>query len=339
MNPIIEKEIISFASLYSFLVYILKKYSKYLVFILLMYATYFFLKPSSYSSEVSFYTNYTESSSSLSSLGVLSSLGGFNSESNDLKFSVSNYLNSDKLLRQVVEKEYVIGKDKDTLINFWGNSYDKIFSKNPISLLKKMNRRFSLISTLSIEEKKLLFAKEKLARAISYVEDRRSSLHTITVKIDGNYPLLSKNIVDSIFKSIISYSTEVTSIKAKEKRNFIEGRLSETKENLESAEENMQLFLEKNKNIISPSLVLQEERIQRDIVLYNQLYLNLSDQLEASKIDEKDNTSSIFLLDEPETSPYKSGRSLFESLLLISTLLFSMLLFFEGFKNKNQLFK
>ena len=338
MNPIFENENISFISLYRFLVYVFKKYSKYFILTLFLYSTYFFMKPSSYSSQVSFYTNYSESSS-LSSLGLLSSLGGFSSDSNDLKFSVSNYLNSDKFLKQVVEKEYIIGEDKDTLINLWGNSYNKVFSLNPISLLKKLNRRFSLISTLSTEEKKLLFAKEKLARSISYKEDRRSSLHTVTVKIDDNYISLSKDIVDSVFQSIISYSTEVTSIKAKEKSSFIKGRLLEIKENLESAEESMQLFLEKNKNITSPSLVLQQERIQRDIILYGQLYLSLSDQLEVSKIDEKDNTSSIFVLDEAETSSYKSGRSLFENLLIIFILFFSTFLFFEGYKNKDSLFK
>ncbi len=338
MNPIIEKESINFVSLYSFLAYILKKYSKYFIFILLLYSTYFFLKAPSYSSEVSFYTNYNESSN-FSSLGILSSLGGFSSESNDLRFSVTNYLNSDKLLRQIVEKEYMIGEDKDTLINFWGGNYNKVFSKNPISFLKKIDRRFSLVRTLSTQEKKLLFAKEKLARSINYSEDRRSSLHTIEIKINDNYPSLSKDLVDSVFQSIIKYSTEVTSIKAKEKSNFIQGRLLQTKEDLESAEENMQLFLEKNKNITSPSLILQQARIQRDIMLYSQLYLSLSDQLELSKIDQKDTTSSIFLLDKPETSSYKSGRSLFESLLLIFTFLFSVFLFFEGFKNKNQLFR
>ena len=243
------------------------------------------------------------------------------------------------MLTQVVEKEYVIGKDKDTLVNFWGSNYNKVFSINPISMFKKINRKFSLITNLSEEEKKLLFAKEKLARSINHSEDRKSSLHTITIEIDDIYPSLSKDISNSIFQSIINYSTEVTSIKAKEKSSFIEGRLFEIKQDLDAAEETMRLFLEKNKNITSPSLILQQGRLQRDIELYSQLYLSLSDQLELSKIDQKDTTSSIFLLDEPEISSYKSGRSLLQSLLIIFTFLFSIFFSVEGFKNRNQLFR
>ena len=338
MNPIIEKENVSFTNLYRFAIYILKKYSKYFSLILVLYSVYFFIKAPSYSSDISFYTNYNKSSN-LSSLSVLSDLGGFSSEGNDLRFSVSHYLNSDRLLTQVVEKEYVIGKDKDTLVNFWGSNYNKVFSINPISMFKKINRKFSLITNLSEEEKKLLFAKEKLARSINHSEDRKSSLHTITIEIDDIYPSLSKDISNSIFQSIINYSTEVTSIKAKEKSSFIEGRLFEIKQDLDAAEETMRLFLEKNKNITSPSLILQQGRLQRDIELYSQLYLSLSDQLELSKIDQKDTTSSIFLLDEPEISSYKSGRSLLQSLLIIFTFLFSIFFSVEGFKNRNQLFR
>ena len=101
----------------------------------------------------------------------------------------------------------------------------------------------------------------------------------------------------------------------------------------------MQLFLEKNKSITSPSLTLQQERIQRNILLYTQLYLSLSDQLELAKIDEKDTTSSIFLLDSAEISSYKAGRTLFESLLIISILLFSIVFVFEAFKNRNEIFR
>ena len=44
-------------------------------------------------------------------------------------------------------------------------------------------------------------------------------------------------------------------------------------------------------------LQLQKSRIEKNINLYNQLELSLSDQLEIAKIDEKDSTSTIFILD------------------------------------------
>jgi len=336
-NPIIENESINFINLYRFGFHIVRKYSKYFFYILLLYTIYYFIKAPSYSSEVSFYTNYNESNT-LSSLGVLSSLGGLSQEDGGLGFSVSNYLNSEKLLKQMVEKEYMIDGNKKTLVDYWGNDYNKIFSINPVSFLKKINKHFSLVKDLSVEEKKLLLAKEKLSKRIRYSEDRKSSFHTIAVVVDGDYSLLSRDIVNAIFESIIDYSTEVTSIKAKEKRDFIQGRLLQIKKDLESSEEAMLVFREKNKNRTSPSLILQQDRIQRDIMLYDQLYLSLSDQLELAKIDEKDTTSSIFLLDAAEISSYKDGRGLLENLFFIFIFLFCMLLIFEAYRNKNKLF-
>ena len=337
-RPIIENESINFINLYRFGFHIVRKYLKYFFYILLLYTIYYFIKAPSYSSEVSFYTNYNESNA-LSSLGVLSNLGGFSQESGGLGFSVSNYLNSEKLLKQIVEKEYIIDGNKKTLVDYWGNDYNKIFSINPVSFLKKINKHFSLVKDLSVEEKKLLLAKEKLLKRIRYSEDRKSSFHTIVVVVDDDdYSLLSRDIVNEIFESIIDYSTEVTNIKAKEKRDFIQGRLLQIKKDLESSEEAMLVFREKNKNRTSPSLILQQDRIQRDIVLYGQLYFSLSDQFELAKIDEKDTTSSIFLLDAAEISSYKSGRGLLENLFFIFIFLFCILLTFEAYRNKNKLF-
>ena len=145
-------------------------------------------------------------------------------------------------------------------------------------------------------------------------------------------------ILELAFESIIDYSNEVTNTKGKEKRGFIESRLSEVRIDLENAENKMLLFLEKNKNLDSPSLILQSDRLKRNIMLHNQLYLSLSDQLELAKIDEKDNTSPIFLLDNATLSSYKAGRSMFEGIVLLLIMLFIIFASFEIYKNKDELF-
>jgi hypothetical protein len=130
----------------------------------------------------------------------------------------------------------------------------------------------------------------------------------------------------------------VTNIKGKEKRKFIEGRLLSVKKDLEGAENQMQIFLEKNKDLNSPALILKKDRIERSINLYAQLYLSLSDQLEIAKIDEKDFTSSVFLLDNSTLSSYKNGRSLLESIILILIIVFISATSLEVFNNRERLF-
>ena len=91
----------------------------------------------------------------------------------------------------------------------------------------------------------------------------------------------------------------MTNIKGKEKRKFIEGRLLSVKADLENAENQMQTFLQKNKDLNSPLLLLKKDRIERNIKLYTQLYLSLSDQLELAKIEEIQEASVLQILDEP----------------------------------------
>ena len=190
---------------------------------------------------------------------------------------------------------------------------------------------------LSVEERKILFAKEFLRNSIMYSEDRKSSLHTISVLASN--PKLSRDITNQIFQSILSYSNEVTNVKAREKKDFIQGRLFEINQDLEKSENDKRLFLEQNKNIgSSPSLILQKERLERNIALYSELYVSLSDQLEIAKIDEKDNTSSIFLLDHPNTSPYKSNKGFFEGIFILLSIFFMICVLFEVLNNKNKLF-
>ena len=74
-------------------------------------------------------------------------------------------------------------------------------------------------------------------------------------------------------------------------------------------------------------LQLQKSRIEKNINLYNQLELSLSDQLEIAKIDEKDSTSTIFTLDNPTLSSKKVGVSFVDGILIV---LFGCFIFFYG---------
>ena len=79
----------------------------------------------------------------------------------------------------------------------------------------------------------------------------------------------------------------------------------------------MLIFLERNISLSSPALTLEKSRLQKNIDLSSQLYFSLSDQLEIAKIDETDNTSSIFLLDEPKMSHKKAGTDFSRGIFIV----------------------
>lgn len=328
-KPILENENINLTNLYHFILDIMNKHIKIILFFIAIYILYFFLiKDPKHTASVSFYTDYNEISN-IASLNILQNFSG--QESNDLNFSISNYLNSNKLLDAVILNQYSVNGNKKTLIDIWDIT-GKV-SLNPLSII----RSFSLVPDLSLNEKKLLIAKQELERKISFTEDRKTGLHVISVTT-ANGPDITEQIVQKIFDGILDYSSEVTSTKAKENVYFIENRLSDIGSKLKSSEDEMLKFLENNKNINSPHLILKQDRIKRDINLYNQLFISLSDQLERAKIDKEDNTSSIFILDDPDSSPYKAGRTLFENIFILFIGLSLILFIIKSYQNRKSLF-
>lgn len=320
-----------------FLTQIIKKTYQYSTLGVILFLIYFFIKGATYTASISFYANYSDTPK-ISSSSILTSIAGSSLDSDDLGFSISNYLSSNKLAEEVVLQNYIIKNNEINLVELWGKDYNKIFSLNPFLMFNKIERFFQLQNNLSDQDLKLLYAVETLRENLVHSENRKTSLHTVTVLVE-EFPELSEQIVSNIFQSIISYSNEVTNIKAKEKKQFINNRLNEIDNSLRISENDLQLFLEKNKNISSPYLVLQKDRLERNVMLYNQLFVSLSDQLELAKIDEKDTTSSLFLLDNATASPYKNGRSLFSGSLQIYIFIYVFFVALNAFRSRESLFK
>lgn len=335
LKPIIEKNLISFKNLFLFILNNLQSIIKFPLVCLMLFIFYFLLlKSPSYTATVTFYTNYVNKTES-SILNPL--LQNFSSQSSNLNFSIANYINSDKFLDDIVSNQYSINEENKNLIDHWGKEYNKFFSINPISLLSNINYLVMLNQDLSVTQKKKDFAKIYLRNSIVYSEERLSNLHTITIRL-RNDSMLAKQIAENAYYSIVNFSSEVTNVKATEKRKFIEGRLSEVRNDLEVAENNLVVFLNENKNLGSPNLLVKRNRIEREISLFTQLYLSLSDQLELAKIDEQDNTSSIFLLDSPHIDSNKSGMTLLYGSFMVLAIFFTISLAWHLMKHRKELF-
>jgi hypothetical protein len=335
-KPIIDHQYVNVGHLFSFITNVITKYLRTFLYVLLIYLVYvFIIKTPTYFSSASFYTNYKESNS-LASFGILSTLTDSKSDTNDLGFSIETYLTSEFFLNEIVQKKYIISGNEELLVDYWGKNYKKILSVNPITIVKKIDRRFSFRNNLSDKEKKLFVAKGILKTAVYHYEDDNSHLHVVGIIADDLE--LANQITENIVTSIINYSTYITNIKAKEKAEFIQERLSQIKTNVENVENEKLLFIENNKSPLSPSLSLKIDRMNRKILLHSQVYANLSEQLEMAKIDEKNNTSSIYLLDKSNLSPYKPGGSFLVNLLKFCTMFFGVLIVFEAYKKRDSLF-
>jgi uncharacterized protein involved in exopolysaccharide biosynthesis len=107
--------------------------------------------------------------------------------------------------------------------------------------------------------------------------------------------------------------------RASEKKVIVEERLKEVEQGLRESEERLQHFREKNISVSTPSLILEQQRLIREVEVNGALYQELRKQFEISKIEIVDNTQFLNVLENPivPTLPAQSTR---RKLVLISTL-------------------
>ena len=328
IKPIIKNNEIDFKGVLTFFIFFHRKIIKISFFFVLLYLVYYFIKPIKYNSFASFYTDYQAENNLLSVPTFLDS-------NNDiLNFSVKDYMSSDDFMEFILTQKYNVGDNQITLVELWGTQYNNFLS---LSLFKKISTNLSFTSAATENDKKLHFSKMMLKNNLKFNEDRVTGLNTINCVIRNN-PDLSLQIIKNSFNAIVSFYNELNQLKAKEKRLFIEQRVFDTSVSLKNAENNLKVFLENNSNISSPMLQLEKERLEREVFLYSQIYLNLFNQFETSKIDENDSTSSIFLLDKPQILPTKHGMSIFRGIVIVFVLSFMMASVYFSIRNRKELF-
>jgi uncharacterized protein involved in exopolysaccharide biosynthesis len=307
------------------------KFSLLITFIMLCY---FQFKTPLYGAKVSFYTTYNKSNN-FSVLNLLPS--NFNLKPEDsLSFSIDDVLKSDRLLYKVVSQEYLIEDIRIRLVDYWGKDYNKLFTINPLGLILNINSYLMRNKNLTVEEKKIAYATHALTESIIFTKNDKTLLNSIMVVNED--PQLAYQVVENLYTEVVKFSYKITNSKGEEKRKFIELRLNDVKKEMENLEDELLVLVEKNKGLTSPSLLLMKNRLEQEIMAKKQIYITLSSEKELAAIDEKDDTSTIFLLDKPHILPTRIGLSLLEKIIFIFILSFISSLSYYVYKNKRVVF-
>lgn len=120
-------------------------------------------------------------------------------------------------------------------------------------------------------------------------------------------PRLSAELANAVMEALDKHQRDYNEKANTKIRQFIEARLTSTIIELETAEENLKEFREKNRSILgAPSLQLQEERLKRDVSVFIGVFTSLKQQLEAAKIEEVKESDYVIIMDEPEIPLYPS---------------------------------
>ena len=140
---------------------------------------------------------------------------------------------------------------------------------------------------------------------ISLTSNIKSGLLTLVTTF--NSPVLAHQLNLFILQLLDDYIRESFKTQAQEKRKFIEERIKEVSAELESSENNLVVFKERNLNTSAPRVFLNEQRLNREVMLNQELYIQLKKQYEIARVEEKNDQPLIEVLQKPEIPITKAG--------------------------------
>jgi uncharacterized protein involved in exopolysaccharide biosynthesis len=220
---------------------------------------------------------------SMSSLAGLASLAGVNVTGSDISRLYPVILTSESVLTAVIEKKYSTERFKDSV---------------------------SLIQYMELDEgspeKNLDEALLKLRDLMMVSFDVKTSVTTASVEM--REPKLAAEVLNATLHEMDLFLREKKSTSATEQRKWIESRLVQVNIELRAAEEALKNFREKNRRIAdSPELLLQQDRLAREVTVKGSIDLELRKQAEIAKIEEIKQVTTINVLDEGR-EPVKKER-------------------------------
>lgn len=132
-------------------------------------------------------------------------------------------------------------------------------------------------------------------------------LGCMSLSFEHEDPVLAADVVNAVIKEMDSYFLNKIFKDAKNNSRMIAERIATISDSLKMAEMDLKQFKEQNRDYShSPALQLEFSRLFRSVELYNAIFIELSKQLELSKINENAEGTSINVLDWA-TVPWKKS--------------------------------
>jgi uncharacterized protein involved in exopolysaccharide biosynthesis len=112
---------------------------------------------------------------------------------------------------------------------------------------------------------------------------------------------LSEQVNRRLVELLQQFNLETRQSQARAERRFTEQRLDQVRSDLREAEDRLQGFLQRNRDLRnSPVLLFEQERLTREVSRQQQLYNTLSEAYESAKIEEVRDTPVLTVVEPPD---------------------------------------
>lgn len=143
-----------------------------------------------------------------------------------------------------------------------------------------------------------------LQNALDVTLDNKTNI--VTISIEMKDAALAADLVNKTVAELDKFFRTKRTTNATEQRKWIEGRVKEVESDLGKSEDVLKEFREKNRRIgDSPQLLLQQQRLIREVEINSTLYVELKKQYEIVRIEEIKNIPLVSIIDPAVPRVYR----------------------------------
>jgi uncharacterized protein involved in exopolysaccharide biosynthesis len=145
--------------------------------------------------------------------------------------------------------------------------------------------------------------KVKVIEALQHAVSATTSLKTgvITLLVRASRPELAVQISNNLLQQINAYNLQRRQEQAAGEREFVQRQVDEKRAELREAEGELRNFLEANRLYTqSPELILERNRLQRQVDMRNGIYTTMLQAYETARIEEMRDLPVISIIEAPE---------------------------------------
>jgi uncharacterized protein involved in exopolysaccharide biosynthesis len=133
----------------------------------------------------------------------------------------------------------------------------------------------------------------------------------VELSVSTKDPTVSAAILQRIVGELERFNQGARRSQASAERRFTERRFDEVRSELNTAEERLVSFLQRNRDYgNSPLLAFEHERLQRDVQVKQQVFQTLSQAVEQARIEEVRDTPVLSIIEPPTPPPVRDARRL-----------------------------
>lgn len=137
----------------------------------------------------------------------------------------------------------------------------------------------------------------------------RRETGVVELRVSADKPLLAEQVAARLLELLNDYNLEVRQARARDETRFITERLMEAHGALRAAEDGLEGFLRRNRNFrSSPELTCEHDRLQRQVLARQEVYIALLRAQEQARIDGMRDTPVIQIIDSPTGSGQPQSR-------------------------------